>query len=60
MKTHGRDLTKWGIIHLGNVQQYIQQRDLQIRCENKMQIGIAATYFEMEGFVPGADSLDDK
>jgi hypothetical protein len=59
-KAHGRDPTKWGIIRLDNVQQYIRQRDLRIGRENKMQIGIAATYFETEGFVPGADSLDDK
>jgi len=59
-KTHGRDPTKWGIIRLDNVQQYIRQRDLRIGRENKMQIGIAATYFKTEGFVPGADSLDDK
>jgi hypothetical protein len=25
-----------------------------------MQIGIAATYFEIEGFIPGATDLDDK
>ena len=59
-KAHGRDPTKWGIIRLDNVQQYIRQRDMRIGCENKMQIGIAATYFENEGFVPGAADLDDK
>jgi len=59
-QAHGRDPTKWGIIRLDNVQQYIRQRDLRIGRENKMQIGIAATYFEIEGFVPGADNLDDK
>ena len=59
-QAHGRDATKWGIIRLDNVQQYIRQRDLRIGREDKMQIGIAATYFENEGFVPGADNLDDK
>ena len=59
-QAHGRDPTKWGIIRLDNVQQYIRQRDLRIGHENKMQIGIAATYFETEGFVPGAADLDDK
>jgi len=59
-QAHGRDPTKWGIIRLDNVQQYIRQRDLRIGRENKMQIGIAATYFETEGFVPGAADLDDK
>jgi tetrahydromethanopterin S-methyltransferase subunit F len=60
MKVHGCDPTKWGIIRLDNVQQYIRQRDLCIGRENKMQIGIAATHFETEGFVPGTDNLDDK
>jgi hypothetical protein len=59
-KAHGRDPTKWGIIRLDNVQQYIRQRDMRIGRENKMQIGIAATYFETEVFVPGAADLDDK
>lgn len=59
-KAHGRDPTKWGIIRLDNVQQYVRQRDMRIGRENKMQIGIAATYFEIEGFIPGAADLDDK
>jgi hypothetical protein len=56
----GRDPTKWGILRLDNVQQYIRQRDLRIGRENKMQIGVGATYFETEGFVEGADDLEDK
>jgi len=60
MKAHGCNPAKWGSICLDNVQQYIRQRDLWIGCKNKMQIGIAATYFEMKGFVPGADNLCDK
>lgn len=59
-KSVGRDPTKYGIIRLDNVQQYIRQRDLRIGRENKMQIGIAATYFEIEGWVPGADDVDDR
>jgi hypothetical protein len=59
-QAHRCDPTKWGIIQLDNVQQYIQQRDLRIGRENKMQIGIVVTYFETEGFIPGATNLDDK
>jgi hypothetical protein len=59
-KAHGRDATKWGIIRMDNVQQYIRQRDLRIGQENKTQIGIAATYFEVDGFVPQSADLDDK
>jgi hypothetical protein len=59
-KARGRDPDKWGILRLDNVQQYIRQRDMRIGRENKMQIGIAATYFETEAFVRGAADLDDK
>jgi len=59
-KEVGRDPTKWGILRLDNVQQYVHQRDLRIGRENKMNIGIGATYFEIEDFKPVAADLDDK
>ena len=61
-QAHGRDASKWGIMWIDNVQQYIRQRDLRIGRENQMKVGIAATYFEIdpEGFVEGAADLDDK
>jgi hypothetical protein len=48
MKEVRCDTTKWGILHLDNVQQYVHQRDLWIGWENKMNIGIGATYFKIE------------
>jgi hypothetical protein len=56
----GRDPSKWGILRLDNVQQYIRQRDLRIGRENTMNIGIAATYFETVGYPPMAPDIDDK
>lgn len=59
-RAHGCDPKKWGLMRIDNVQQYIRQRDLRIGREHRMQIGIAATYFEMDSFVEGAADLDDK
>lgn len=58
----GRDKTKWGILRLDNVQQYVKQRDMRIGRENAMRVGIAATYFEIptELYVKGASDPGDK
>ncbi|KII83902.1 hypothetical protein PLICRDRAFT_58707, partial [Plicaturopsis crispa FD-325 SS-3] len=56
----GRDPTTVGIIRLDNVQNYLLQRDRRIGRENKLNIGIAATYFEAEGVDVEAFDLDDK
>ncbi|KAF8811180.1 hypothetical protein BYT27DRAFT_7221584 [Phlegmacium glaucopus] len=56
----GRDPSKWGILHLDNVQQYIRQQDLRIGRKNTMNIGIAATYFETEGYPPMAPDINNK
>lgn len=59
-EAHGRDPTTVGIIRLDNVQNYLLQRDRRIGRENKLNIGIAATYFEAEGVDVKAFDLDDK
>ncbi|KII83514.1 hypothetical protein PLICRDRAFT_119348 [Plicaturopsis crispa FD-325 SS-3] len=59
-EAHGRDPTTVGIIRLDNVQNYLLQRDRRIGRQNKLNIGIAATYFEAEGIDPKAFDLDDK
>lgn len=61
LKMIGFDPFKFGILYMDNVQQHVRQRDLRIGRENHMQIGIAATYFEIEGCkVPGPEDLDDR
>ena len=59
-KERGRDLTNWGVIVLDNVQNYLLQQDLRIGRVHTMNIGIAATYVEVEGVDPKAHDLDDK
>jgi hypothetical protein len=61
-QSHGQNSADWGIIRLDNVQQYIRQRDPRVGRENIMQIGIAATYFEIprDLFIEGAADLADK
>lgn len=59
-KATGRDLSKWGIIRLDNVQNYLLQRDMRIGREHTMNIGIAATYIEANHFIPSAADIDDK
>ena len=58
--SHGRDPTKFGVLQFDNVQNYLRQRDPRIGRENKMNIGIAATYIELEDVDPKAFDLDDK
>ncbi|KIJ10718.1 hypothetical protein PAXINDRAFT_16329 [Paxillus involutus ATCC 200175] len=51
----GRDPTKWDILRLDNVQNYLLQRDARIGRKNVMNIGIAATYFEASDHVTTHD-----
>ncbi|KAF8185692.1 hypothetical protein BJ912DRAFT_1060520 [Pholiota molesta] len=44
---HGRDPNSIGIIRLDNVQNYLLQRDHAIGRENQLNIGLAATYYEI-------------
>ncbi|KAF8174754.1 hypothetical protein BJ912DRAFT_1024608 [Pholiota molesta] len=44
---HGRDPNSIGIIRLDNVQNYLLQRDHAIGRENRLNIGLAATYYEI-------------
>ena len=50
---HAQDPATIGIIRLDNVQNYLLQRDPEIGRENKLNIGIAATYYEVD-----CDGLD--
>ena len=45
----GRDPSVVGIIWLDNIQNYLCLQDFCIRQENKMNIGIVATFMEVEG-----------
>ena len=58
----GRDPTKWGIMRIDNVQQWIRMQDQRIGRESRMLIGIAGTYYEIDAdlFLPGAADLDNK
>jgi hypothetical protein len=49
VKAHAKDPTKLGFLQFDNVQNYTRQRDHRIGRMNKMNIGIAATYCELEG-----------
>ena len=60
VKELGRDLTQGGIIVLDDVQNYLIQRDPRVGRTNKMNIGLAATYVELDNIHPQAFSLDDK
>jgi hypothetical protein len=57
---HARDPTKHGKLVFDNVQNYLRQRDARIGRENTLNIGIAATYIELEDIDPKAFNLDDK
>ena len=56
----GRDPSVVGIIRLDNVQNYLRLRDFRIGRENKMNIGIAATFTEIEGVDRRALDPDDR
>jgi hypothetical protein len=56
----GSDLTKWGVMRIDNVQNFLPQQDKRIGRGNKMTIGIAGTYMELDNFDIKAYSLDDK
>ena len=45
---HGRDLNTLGVIVYDNVQNYHIQRDQAIGRENHLNIGLAATYYEVD------------
>jgi hypothetical protein len=57
-----RDPSKWGVMQLDNVQQWIPMQDLQIWHESRMLIGVVATYFEIDAnlFIHGIADLDNK
>jgi hypothetical protein len=57
---HGRNPEKCGKLIFDNIQNYLRQRDTHIGRENTLNIGIAATYVEIEGISTKAFDLDDK
>jgi hypothetical protein len=57
---HGQNPTKWGTIQFDNVQNYLRQRDARIGRENKMNVGVAALYVELEDVDITGSDLDDK
>ncbi|KAF8166678.1 hypothetical protein BJ912DRAFT_1092378 [Pholiota molesta] len=46
--SHGLDPSTIGVIRLDNVQNYLVQRDTAIGRQNRLNIGLAATYYEIE------------
>ena len=56
----GRDPSIVGFIQTDNVQNYLRQRDLRMGRINQLNIGLAATYCELNGVNPCALDLDDK
>ncbi|PPR02512.1 LOW QUALITY PROTEIN: hypothetical protein CVT26_011996 [Gymnopilus dilepis] len=59
-REHARDPTKFGFLQFDNVQNYMRQRDHRMGRVNKMNIGIAATYCELEDMDPSWADLDDR
>lgn len=57
---HARDKTLHGFLQFDNVQNYTRQRDHHVGRTNKMNIGIAATYCELEGIDIDARDLQDR
>jgi hypothetical protein len=45
---------------MGYVQNFLHQCDLRIGCENKMNIGLAGIFIEVEDADPAACDLADK
>lgn len=45
---HGSNTTTLGVIRLDNVQNYLFQRDNAVGRENRLNIGLAATYYEVD------------
>ena len=60
IQDHGHDNLKMGFVQLDNVQNYHRKRDQRMGSMNKMNIGIAATYCELEETDITAFDLMDK
>ena len=57
---HGQDPNSIGVIRLDNVQNYLLQCRPGIGRESKLNIGLAATYYEVEDVDPAVFDLEDK
>ena len=55
-----RDLRRGGVLVMDNVQNYLIQRDMRVGRTHTMNIGLAATYIEIEGIHPNALDFTDK
>ncbi|KAF7973930.1 hypothetical protein HWV62_13994 [Athelia sp. TMB] len=60
VQEHGRNPDLCSKTVIDNVQNYLRARDQRIGRENKLNVGIAATYIELPGVRPEALDLDDK
>jgi hypothetical protein len=58
--TQAQDPTSVPALQIDNVQNYLGQRDLRIGRENKMNVGIAGIYIEVEDADPAACNLEEK
>ncbi|TFK73715.1 hypothetical protein BDN72DRAFT_868943 [Pluteus cervinus] len=59
-RSHGRDVNTIGRLGTDNIQNYLLQRDPGIGRENQLNIGLAATYYEVEGVDASVFDLDSK
>ena len=57
---HGTDPDSVGVIRLDNVQNYLIQRNPAIGRENKLNVGLSATYYEVDGISPHVFDLNAK
>ena len=55
-----RDHTRAGVVVMDNIQNYLMQRDIRIGRMHTMNVGLAATYVELEGIHPNALNFADK
>ncbi|RDB30543.1 hypothetical protein Hypma_007322 [Hypsizygus marmoreus] len=62
IRVHASDPNTCGAVQIDNVQNYLLQRDMRIGRENRMNVGIAGIYVELDGagVDPAAYDLDDK
>jgi hypothetical protein len=58
--TQAQDPTSVPALQIDNVQNYLGQRDLCIGQENKMNVGVAGIYIEVEDADPAACNLEEK
>ena len=55
-----RDLQRGGVLVMDNMQNYLIQQDMHVGRMHTMNIGLAATYIEIEGIHPNTLDFTDK